>query len=327
MTRSENPKSYAFVLLPGYSQLGFSCALEALSLANRHPSGRIFYKWRLLSETGAPVPAYNGVEVRVDGPLCPLERDETIVICPGERVGDAATKPLLNWLRREVRRGMDYGALSSGTYVLALAGLLSGKRVTTHWEYSAALTEVLPDVVMQDAIYVIDGRVFTTAGGAASMDMMLARIKSDYGEELSAWVGDQMIYAAPRLAEHSQRASGPAGAPVRHRKLALALQIMEHNIEDPVTPDEIAEKVAISNRQLERLFAQHIGLSPKRYYLRLRLDRARDLLRQTDLSVTDVCVACGFLSLSHFSKSYRAAHGVSPGVERGATKLIWHGGL
>ena len=114
---------------------------------------------------------------------------------------------------------------------------------------------------------------------------------------------------------------------MRHRKLALALQIMEHNIEDPVTPDELAEKVAISNRQLERLFAQHIGLSPKRYYLRLRLERARDLLRQTDLSVTDVCIACGFRSLSHFSKSYRAVHGVSPGAERGATQLVWRSGF
>lgn len=327
MTSRDALQPYAFVLIPGFSQLGFACALEALSLANRHPGGGPYYRWRVLSETGAPVRAYNGVIVGVDGPLTELERHETIVICAGEDVGQNTGKPLINWLRREVRRGMDFGALSSGTYVLALAGLLSGKRVTTHWEYRAALTEVLPDVIMETAIFSIDGRVFTTAGGAASMDMMLERIKADHGAELATWVADQMVYTDPRLPDHAQRATLQSRAQVRNGKLAMALQIMENNIEDPLTPDEISSIVEISTRQLERLFAKYIGVSPKRYYLRLRLEKARDLLRQTDFSVTDVCVACGFKSLSHFSKSYRAAYGISPGLEGGSAQLVWRGGM
>ena len=164
MSREDGPKSYAFVLVPGYSQLGFSCALESLTLANRHPGNKTYYRWRLLSETGKSVAAYNGVEINVDGPLCALDREETIVICAGENVGQHTSKDLVSWLRRETRKGMDFGALSSGTYVLALAGLLSGKRVTTHWEYRSALTEILPDVIIEDAIFSVDGRVFTTAG-------------------------------------------------------------------------------------------------------------------------------------------------------------------
>ena len=327
MPPADGPKSYAFVLVPGYSQLGFSCALEALSLANRHPSGQTYYRWRLLSETGAPVPAYNGVNIAVDTALCELNKDETIVICAGEDVGNATSKKLLNWLRREVRRGMDFGALSSGTYVLALAGLLAGKRVTTHWEYKSALTEILPDVIMEDSIFTIDGRIFTSAGGAASMDMMLQRIKGDYGADLAAWVADQMVYTAPRVSDHSQRATRHAPTKVRHSKLSMALRVMENNVEDPLTPDEISQVVELSTRQLERLFARHIGVSPKRYYMRLRLEKARDLLRQTDFSVTDVCVACGFKSLSHFSKSYRLAFGISPGVEDSSTALVWRGGI
>lgn len=320
-------KTYAFVLIPGFSQLGFACALEALSLANRHPAGGPYYRWRVLSETGAPVAAYNGVTTAVDGALTALDRNETIVICAGEEVGRNASKPLINWLRREVRKGMDFGALSSGTYVLALAGLVAGKRVTTHWEYRAALTEILPDVIMEDAIFAIDGRVFTTAGGAASMDMMLERIRTDHGTELATWVADQMVYTDPRLPDHAQRATLQSRTQVRNGKLAMAIQIMGNNIEDPMTPDEISGVVELSTRQLERLFAKYIGLSPKRYYLRLRLDKARDLLRQTDLSVTDVCVACGFKSLSHFSKSYRAAYGISPGLEGGNAPLVWRGGI
>jgi transcriptional regulator GlxA family with amidase domain len=327
MPPSNGPKAYVFVLIPGYSLLGFSCALEALSLANRHPSGETFYKWRLLSETGAPVAAYNGVKVEVDGPLCALDRNETIVICAGEDVGHAASKKLVNWLRHEVRRGMDCGALSSGTYVLARAGLLAGKQVTTHWEYRSALTEVLPDVIVKDAIFCTDGKVFTTAGGAASMDMMLDRIKRDHGTDLAAWVADQMVYTDPRLADHAQRAQPHARMQLRNGKLGLALKVMENNIEDPLSPDEISEIVELSTRQLERLFSRYVGLSPKRYYLKLRLEKARDLLRQTDLSVTDVCVACGFKSLSHFSKSYRLAYGISPGLEDGSSKLVWHGGF
>lgn len=327
MHATDSPRSYAFVLIPGYSQLGFSCALEALSLANRHPSGQTYYKWRLLSDTGAPVAAYNGVRIAVDGPLAELGREETIVICAGEDVGSAVSKKLLNWLRHEVRRGMDFGALSSGTYVLALAGLVAGKRVTTHWEYRAALTEILPDVTMEDTLFSIDGRVFTTAGGAASMDMMLERIRADHGTDLATWVADQMVYTDPRLPDHAQRTTLKNRPQVRHGKLALAIQVMENNVEDPLSPDDISQTVALSTRQLERLFSKYMGLSPKRYYLKLRLEKARDLLRQTNLSVTEVCVACGFRSLSHFSKTYRRAYGISPGLEGDTTKLVWRGSV
>lgn len=316
-------KAYAFLLVPGFSTLGFSCALDALSLANHHPSGRKYYTWRLLSESGAPVVAYNGVTVSVDSGLAELARDETLVVCAGEKAGQGSTKTLLNWLRRETRKGMDYGALSSGTYTLALAGLIGGKRVTTHWEYKTALAEMLPDVIMEDTIYSVDGRVFTSAGGAASMDMMLHRVHADYGVDMATWVADQMVYTVPRAHSHGQRMSLQSRPDVRNPKLLLAMQIMENNLEDPLGPDEIASIVGLSTRQLERLFAKYIHTSPKRYYLHLRLEKARNLLRQTDLSVTDVCVACGFRSLSHFSKSYRSAYGQPPGMEASDGKVLW----
>ena len=319
------PKPYAFVLLPGFSTLGFSCALDALSLANHHPSGQTFYTWRLLSEDGAPVQSYNGVQVAVDTGLVDLARNETLIVCAGENAGDGSTKKLLNWLRRETRKGMDYGALSSGTYTLALAGLIGGKQVTTHWEYKTALAEMLPDVIMQDTIFSVDGRVFTSAGGAASMDMMLHRVRADYGASLATWVADQMVYTVPRAHSDGQRMSLQSRPEVRNAKLLMAMQIMENNLEDPLRPDEIAQVVTLSTRQLERLFAKYLTTSPKRYYLHLRLEKARNLLRQTDLSVTDVCVACGFRSLSHFSKSYRAAFGIPPGMEASDGKVLWSG--
>lgn len=316
-------KTYAFLLIPGFSALGFSCALEALSLANHHPSGRKFYRWRLMSEAGAPVEAYNGVKISVDSALAPLERGETLIVCAGENAGRSSSKTVLNWLRREARRGGDIGALSSGTYILALAGLIGGKRVTTHWEYRTALAEMLPDVIMEDSIFSVDGRVFTSAGGAASMDMMLHRLRDDYGSDLATWVADQMVYTVPRVHSDAQRLSLKSRPEVRNPKLLMAMQVMENNIEDPLTPDEIADVVGLSTRQLERLFAKYLTISPKRHYLRIRLEKGRNLLRQTDLSVTDVCVACGFKSLSHFSKSYRANYGIPPGMEATDGKVLW----
>lgn len=313
---------YVFLLIPGYSQLGFACALEALSLANRHPSGEVNYSWRLISEDGLPVPAYNGVTAQVDSGLTDLRRDETLIVCAGEAVGEGSTRKIVNWLRRETKKGMNFGALSSGTYTLALAGLISGKRVTTHWEYRAALAELLPDVVIEDSIFSIDGKVFTSAGGAAAIDLMLHRVHADHGPDIATWVADQMVYSSPRGQAAAQRMSMAVGG-VRNSKLALVLQIMQNNIEDPLTPDEIAEVVGVSIRQMERLFAKHLGLSPKRYYLQMRLDKARELLRQTSLSVTEICVACGFRSPSHFSKSYRAAFNVAPSQEGTANRLVW----
>ncbi len=321
----DSPKSYAFLLIPGFSPLGFSCALDCLSLANHHALGRTFYTWRLISEDGAPVTSYNGIKVAVDAALPDLNRDETLIVCAGEHAGRGATKPVLNWLRRETRKGMDFGALSSGTYVLALAGLIGGKRVTTHWEYKTALAEMLPDVIMEDTLFSVDGRVFTTAGGAASMDLVLTRVQADYGTDIAGWVADQMVYAVPRAHSQGQRMSLKSRPDVRNPKLLMAIQVMENNLEDPLRPDEIAALVSLSTRQLERLFARYIGTSPKRHYLHLRLDKARNLLRQTDLSVTDVCVACGFRSLSHFSKSYRNAYGNPPGMEASDGKALWSG--
>ena len=320
---SPQPKPYAFLLLPGFSPLGFSCALDCLSLANHHPARRRYYSWRLISEDGKPVTSYNGIRFEVDSALTELARDETLVVCAGEKAGEGSTRAVLSWLRRQTRKGMDFGALSSGTYTLALAGLIGGKRVTTHWEYKTALAEMLPDVIMEDTLYCVDGRVFTTAGGAASMDMMLDRVQRDYGREMAAWVADQMVYTVPRAHSQAQRMSLQSRPEVRNPKLLLALQIMENNLEDPLRPEEISGVVGLSTRQLERLFARYLSTSPKRHYLRLRLEKARNLLRQTDLSVTDVCVACGFQSLSHFSKSYRAAFGHPPGMEASDGKVLW----
>ncbi|WP_372604009.1 GlxA family transcriptional regulator [Actibacterium sp.] len=296
--------------------LSFACAIEPLRLANRM-SGQPLYDWTLTSETGAPVACSNGVAFAVDSDLPVLGRDDVALVCGGIDVQAATTKPLLNWLRREARRGLTIGGLCTGAYVLARAGLLDGKRATIHWENQDGFEEDFTDVALTHSVFVIDGNRLSTAGGTSSIDLMLKLIADDYGDDLANAVADQLIYSSIRTDGDSQRLSIPTRIGVRHPKLGQVIRQMESNLEDPISPAQLAQEAGMSTRQLERLFRRYLKRSPKRHYMELRLSKARNLLMQTDMSVINVALACGFASPSHFSKCYRAQYGTTPYRERG----------
>jgi len=241
-----------------------------------------------------------------------------VVLCGGIDVANATTKKLLNWVRREARRGAKMGGLCTAGYSLAKAGLLDGKRATIHWENQDSFVEEFEDVTLTKSVFVVDGSTFTTAGGTASIDLMLKFIADDHGETLASAVADQLIYTTIRTDQDTQRLSVPTRIGVRHPKLSAVIQMMEANIEEPISPSILAKDVGMSTRQLERLFRRYLNRSPKRYYMELRLQKARNLLMQTDMSVINVALACGFASPSHFSKCYRAQYDTTPYRERGA---------
>ena len=146
----------------------------------------------------------------------------------------------------------------------------------------------------------------------SSIDLLLKIIADEHGEELANAVADQMIYSSIRTDQDTQRLSVPTRIGVRHPKLSKVIQMMEINIEEPISPSILAKDVGMSTRQLERLFRRYLDRSPKRYYMELRLQKARNLLMQTDMSVINVALACGFASPSHFSKCYRAHYDTTP---------------
>ncbi|SDX54206.1 GlxA family transcriptional regulator [Roseicitreum antarcticum] len=310
-------RRFVFLLLDQFTLLSFSGALDPLRIANRL-AGRTVYRWRLASPTGAAVVCSAGVAFDVDMAMEDLERDDTLLVCGGMNVEAAVTRPVLNFLRREARRGVTMGGLCTGSYALAKAGLLEDKRATIHWENQDSFLEVFGNVTLSRAIFVIDGARMTTAGGTSSIDLMLRLIADDLGEQAANAVADQLIYASIRTDQDTQRLSIPTRIGVRHPKLGQVIGIMEAHIEDPISPAELAAKVAISTRQLERLFRRYLGRSPKRYYMELRLIKARNLLLQTEMSVINVALACGFASPSHFSKCYRVQYRTTPYRERGA---------
>jgi len=310
-------RRFVFVLLPQFSMLSFSSAVEALRLANRM-AGRELYTWVLAGDDAQAATCSAGVTLRLDTGLGELNRDDTLMLCGGIDVTEATTRPLLNWLRREARKGIITAGLCTASYTLAKAGLLDGRRATIHWENHDSFLEAFEDIELTKSVFVIDGPRLSTAGGTASIDLMLAIIAKDHGEELANAVADQLIYTTIRTDQDTQRLSVPTRIGVRHPKLAQVVQTMEANLEEPISPSILATDIGMSTRQLERLFRRYLNRSPKRYYMELRLQKARNLLMQTDMSIINVALACGFTSPSHFSKCYRAQYQTTPYRERGS---------
>ena len=314
---TDKPRRFVFVLLDQFTLLCYACAVESLRIANRM-AGTKLYDWRVIGEGGTTISCSAGTAFQLDADLDEVGREDTIVLCGGIDVASATTKKLLNWVRREARRGVQVGGLCTAGYSLAKAGLLDGKRATIHWENQDSFIEEFEETTLTKSVFVIDGNTFTTAGGTASIDLMLKFIADDHGEALASAVADQLIYTSIRTDQDTQRLSVPTRIGVRHPKLSAVIQKMEENIEEPISPATLAKTVSMSTRQLERLFRRYLNRSPKRYYMELRLQKARNLLMQTDMSVINVALACGFASPSHFSKCYRAQYDTTPYRERGA---------
>ena len=314
-------QSIALVLVPEFTMMPVTSAIEPLRLANRLAEKQL-YKWTLHSLDGQPVAASNGILTIVNGDLEAVPQDAAIIVCGGLNIQHHTDKRLLSWLRKTSRRGVDIGAVCTGAHVLAEAGLLDGYKCTIHWENLPGFTEAFPDIDVTGGLFEIDEDRFSSAGGTTALDLMLSLITSQHGPDMAAQVAETVLHSPIRHHSENQRLSLPARIGARHPKLVSIIEKMEDNLEDPLSPSLLAKQAGLSTRQLERLFRRYLDRSPKRYYLELRLKKARSLLLQTDMSVINVALACGFSSPSHFSKCYRAFYGRTPYRERGVPAVV-----
>ena len=308
------PQHYTFLLVPDFTHLAFSCAVEPLRLANLM-SGRELYRWSMMSENGQHQTCSTGTTLLVDRGFEALDRGDSLFVVAGANIKQHVSACLVDYLRRQSRHGVKLGAVCSGSYILAKAGLLDGKSCAIHWAYHDIMSEEFPDVWLQRSVYVSDESIISAAGGPAAADLMLHLISEAHGSELAGLIADQMVYNSVRSGVAEQRLSFSARFGMRNHKIIRAFRIMENHVEDRLNTTEIAGELGITVRQLQRLFNRFIGKSPARVYAEIRLDKARNLLLQTDMSVTEVSVACGFGSTSNFSRSYRDYFGHSPKSE------------
>jgi AraC family transcriptional regulator, glycine betaine-responsive activator len=312
----ELPQTVALILTPEFTMMPVTSVIEPLRIANRL-SEKTLYRWTLHSLDGQPVSASSQILTMVNGDLETIAPDATIIVCGGLNVQQHTDKRVLAWLRKTARRGSVIGAVCTGAHILAEAGLLDGYRCTIHWENLPGFSEAFPEIKATGGLFEIDEDRFTSAGGTTAIDMMLTMIAGQHGPDLAASVAEGILHSPIRHHSENQRMSLPARIGARHPKLVSIIEKMEENLEDPLSPSLLAKQAGLSTRQLERLFRRYLDRSPKRYYLELRLKKARSLLLQTDMSVINVALACGFSSPSHFSKCYRSYYGRTPYRERG----------
>lgn len=317
--RSRWPRSFAFLLVPDFSLMPFTAAIEPLRVANRM-QGRDIYTWRTLSKDGAPVRASSGAVVQVDGMLRLIGLADAVVVCAGVNAYDHLDSELAAQLRRASHQGALIGSVCSGSIILADAGLLDGRSCTGHWEDLETLAENYPELEVTKSIYEIDGNRFTCSGGTAPLDLMLSFIAQDFGRDLAAQVADQLLHHSARQAAQPQRLGLSERTGARNPRLLDVIAAMEVNLENPLSLSELAQAAGLSLRQLERLFAAELGIRPGHYYRQLRLKRARQLVLQTGMSMMQVAVATGFSSATHFAKAYRELHDVAPSKDREARR-------
>lgn len=316
MTAGIKKPRFTFVLMPGYSALSFTHALVVLQLANKHGEDTPL-EIRVLSEGGTPVTDALGGSFPIDGPLDDPQRQDYVVLVTGDNVERQDLSVVSAYLRKADRVGCAITGLYTGAYVMAKAGLLDGKRATIHWEKRQSFMEEFPEVDLTEYTFTSTGSPYSSSGGTSAIDLMLFHVSELRSEKLANLVAGFLNYTSIRVIQHSARIQAADRVGFRHPKLSEILALMETNLEEPLRPSDLAKTVNISTRQLERLFRRYLSATPKKYYTDLRLQRAQQLLLQTNMTVTAVGVACGFNTASHFSRLFRARFGTSPHRLRG----------
>lgn len=303
--------SYAFILVPGFTLLAFASAVEPLRIANQL-SQQPLYRWRLMSETGEAVVSSSGIPVGVDGPIALQDKATRLFVCAGNPQMAAAEPAVVAAVQRHHRFGGSVGGICTGAVALAKAGLVEGRRFTLHWENQPGFVETFPNLLPSVNRFEADGPVLTCGGGAASTDMMLSIIAEDHGGAFAAMVSEMCLRTVMPGVNAEQRSSTAALMSSRNPVLVATVTLMNRHLDEPLSMDELAAAAGYSRRHLERLFREAVGKTPGEFYRGLRLDRGRNLLSTTDLTLMEVAMACGFSTVSHFSKSFRARFGVAP---------------
>ncbi|MBA2112875.1 GlxA family transcriptional regulator [Bremerella alba] len=305
------PNPITFLLLPEFTSIALFSVVEALRVANRYAPRK--YEWNLTSLEGGSAKDSNGIEICVSQNFFDLsDPPGTVIVVGGTAPNRFGTSQLFSKLRWFSSQGSMLGALDTAQQVLALGGLLDGYRVTVHWENASAFRERFRKSELTLNLFEFDRNRVTCAGGTAGIDMVLHAVEAEYGRDVAIRAAEHFMHERIRNGSEGQRLRTTDRWDIHHNKLVKSIELMEAEIEEPLSTAELADAVCLSPRQLSRLFKEHLQISPGQFYLELRLDRAHQMVLHSEMSVNAVAFACGFQSQSHFSRVYREKFGVSP---------------
>lgn len=309
------PLPVTLVIAPRFSLLSLAICMDGLRVANREnvvPA----YDWFTASETGATVVSSSGLTVEPRAALADLAFSPVTILLTAYEPEAACTPGLMAWLRRQDRHGGTIGCVDTAALVLARAGLLRGERIAVHPEVVAPFREEIGEAILPDRKWAFEGRRLSSAGGMATMDMLLALIARTRGEALARRVAQAVIHDHIPEEPVSERDALPGGPARSDRRLDRMVALMQSNLEAPLAIAEICHQARVEGSTARRLFMRHLGQSPRSYYGRLRLERARTLLRYSHLSIAEIAAAAGFADSPSFSRAFARVFGLPPSRAR-----------
>lgn len=303
----------SIMLLPGFPLYDLSALCDSFAAANRQADRHVF-TWRLFSLDGKPVASSLGSLITPSAAFDSERQPDNILLLSGSDF--TGTERLQAWLRQAVSRHAHVLGSGAAVGLMVKAGILSGKACTAHWSSRDALQEDRPELDFSDKLYVAQDRRLTCAGGKALIDFALACIAAALGDAATRQIADGLNHDRLRPGNESQHPSPAGMRGIHNRVLLKAMELIERHLAEPMSTDDLALAVGICPRQLQRLFKKQFDMPPGQFAMQRRMQKARQLLHQTEMSITEVGVALGFISLSHFSRCYAKAFGRQPRHDR-----------
>lgn len=307
-------QTIGFIVLPGYSSMTYVSAMEPLLMCNELMGEDVFRTFTVALRDDKTVSSL-GNSIDTHYSLHNAPDADVWIVCGSAPARHPATPGLEEFLL-EKGRGKAIGGIASGSYALAKAGLLNGYRGVVHWISYEELLKEHKSIMLANEQYCIDRDRLTCRGGSSSLDLMLMWIAKNVSAETAEAISKHFVNERLGLPTDSVPQELSERTRAEQPKLGEALELMENNIEEPLTTDDIAYHVKISRRQLERLFKKHLNAVPSRYYLQVRLEKARQRLFSCSESIADIGLSCGFSSGAHFSTAYRNQYGLTPSEDR-----------
>jgi transcriptional regulator GlxA family with amidase domain len=299
------------LLVNGFALMSYSSIIEPLRAANLL-EGYDYYKIMHLAANGKAAISSSGVVINSDKTFKDQVNYDLVLVIAGGDPASFDNRASIDWLRYLARNNVRLGGVSGGPVILAMAGLLRNRRMTVHWEHAEVLSETLPDLLLERSLYVIDRDRITCAGGIAPLDLMHALLSIQHGANFARKVSDWFMHTEIRPSSSAQRAGLTERYGVHHPALLSTIENMENNFADPLRLNQLASFVDLSPRQLNRLFNEKLGQSTMQFYRILRLQKAKNLIEQSSLNLTEIALATGFSSSAHFSTAFRAQFNESP---------------
>ena len=312
---SDAPLDVTVLILPGSSMMSVACTIDPMRAANKMAHETVF-DWKVHTLDGASALLSCDLPLSIDSEFGSVAGGDILIIVAGFDSNLHAGKSAVPKIAKVASKYDLIGGVEAGAWLLARAGLLNGRRATTHWEDLEDFANNHPEIDVIPDRYVIDGKYFTTGGASPTFDLMLHLIRSRRGVAFAMEVASAFIYDEAHTPTDAQMLVSLGHLNTFEPRVANAIRIMESRIDEPISVNAIAREMDVSVRMLENLFMAALNISPGKYYRNLRLQVARRLAVDTKLSMQEIAIRTGFNSLSAFSRSYKHSFGVSPTLSR-----------